>query len=285
LIGGGLLLLAPRSKAQNPNLDQQLTNLLAQHNFTGDIESKLEQKLGRKVDNQLSKLGSNLFHDNFLGLNDDNACGGCHTSAFGFGDSQSIAIGIENNGIVGPNRAGPRNQRRAPELMNNAFYPALMLNSRFFSVSGDPFNNSLGFSFPPPEGFTLSGFSHLLIAQAFIPPTEKTEMAGFGPHTNTNNEIRATVVARLNSNSEYRQLFARNFREVHNGGPITYDMLAKAIAEFEFDLTFCDAPIDRFARGQKSAMTDSEKRGAILFFGSLGCVRCHKVSGNSNEQF
>ena len=32
-------------------------------------------------------------------------------------------------------------------------------------------------------------------------------------------------------------------------------------------------------------MTDAEKRGALLFFGSAGCVQCHSVSGESNEMF
>jgi cytochrome c peroxidase len=89
----------------------------------------------------------------------------------------------------------------------------------------------------------------------------------------------------LNANSEYRELFADIFYEVESGGPITYEMLARAIAEFEFSLTFSDAPIDRFARGNISAMSDSQKRGAMLFFGTAGCVQCHAVSGESNEQF
>jgi len=97
--------------------------------------------------------------------------------------------------------------------------------------------------------------------------------------------IRATVVDRLNANSEYRQLFADIFSDVQDGGPITYEMLARAIAEFEFSLTFSDAPIDKFARGDKSAMNDSQMRGALLFFGAAGCVQCHAVSGESNEQF
>jgi cytochrome c peroxidase len=62
-------------------------------------------------------------------------------------------------------------------------------------------------------------------------------------------------------------------------------MFGLAIAEFEFTLTFADAPIDRFARGERSAMTPSEKRGALLFFGKAGCVRCHAVSGEANEMF
>jgi hypothetical protein len=93
------------------------------------------------------------------------------------GDTQSIAIGVQNNNLVGPDRAGPRNQRRTPGAVNVAFYPKLMWNGRFESLSGDPFNNSAGFKFPPPEGTTKFPandpiVTHLLIAQAHIPPTE-----------------------------------------------------------------------------------------------------------------
>jgi cytochrome c peroxidase len=81
---------------------------------SGRVGFSVEQKLGRKIDNQLADLGRLAFHDRLLGLNDDNSCSGCHAAQFGFGDSQSIAIGVENNNVVGPTRTGPRNQRRTP---------------------------------------------------------------------------------------------------------------------------------------------------------------------------
>jgi cytochrome c peroxidase len=62
-------------------------------------------------------------------------------------------------------------------------------------------------------------------------------------------------------------------------------MFGRAIAEFEFTLVFADAPIDRFGRGDHAAMTASQKRGALLFFGRAGCVECHAVAGQSNEMF
>ncbi|HET9713628.1 MAG TPA: cytochrome c peroxidase [Pyrinomonadaceae bacterium] len=288
LMSVGILVLTPRTSASSGDdtLNEQLTAVLKQHVFTGRVGLSLEQRLGRKVDNQLADLGRLVFHDSLLGLNDDNSCSGCHAAHLGFGDSQSIAIGIDNNNIVGPNRVGPRNQRRAPTLLNNVLYPALMWNSRFNSVSGDPFDNSAGFQFPLPEGFSLSALPHLLTAQAFIPPTEKPEMAGFHASVpGTNDGIRAAVVERLNANSDYRKLFGKNFPEVKSGGPIIYEMLARAIAEFEFTLVFADAPIDKFARGQKNAMTEDEKRGALIFFGVGNCVSCHAVSGQSNEMF
>lgn len=288
LVAVAVVVVTPRTSANGVDsaLNDELSAVLSQHGFTGRVGLSLEQRLGRKIDNQLADLGRLAFHDSLLGLNDDNSCAGCHAAPLGFGDSQSIAIGVENNNIVGPDRTGPRNQRRAPIVLNNVFFPALMWNSRFNSVSGDPFDNSAGFSFPLPEGFSLSNLSHLLGAQAFIPTTEKPEMTGFHPSVpGTNDGIRAAVVERLNANAAYRKLFGKNFPEVKAGAPITYEMLARAIAEFEFTLVFADAPIDKFARGLKNAMTEDEKRGALIFFGSGNCVSCHAVSGQSNEMF
>ena len=288
LMCAGVFVLSPRASASSTDdvLNEQLSAILRQHGFTGRVGLSLEQRLGRKIDKQLADLGRLAFHDSLLGLNDDNSCSGCHSAPLGFGDSQSIAIGVDNNNLVGPDRTGPRNQRRTPLVLNNVFYPTLMWNSRFNSVAGNPFDNSAGFQFPLPESFSLSSLPHLLTAQAFIPPTEKPEMTGFHPSVpGTNDGIRAAVVERLNANAEYRQLFGKNFREVRSGAPITYEMLARAIAEFEFTLVFADAPIDRFARGQKNAMSEEEKRGALIFFGSGNCVSCHAVSGQSNEMF
>ena len=58
-----------------------------------------------------------------------------------------------------------------------------------------------------------------------------------------------------------------------------------ALAEFQASLTAANAPLDRFARGEHDAMTEPEKRGALLFFGKAGCVGCHAVSGAANEMF
>jgi len=286
IIAAGIVMLAPGTEAGSNPVDDQLYTVLNHHGFTGRVALSLERRLGRKINQQLADLGRLAFHDTLLGLNNDNSCAGCHAANRGFGDSQSIAIGIDNNNIVGPDRTGPRNQRRTPMLLNNVFYPALMWNSRFAAMSGDPFDNSSGFSFPAPESFSLSHLPHLLTAQAFIPPTERVEMAGFHASVPaTNDGVRLAVIDRLNGNAEYRKLFGKIFPEVTRGEPITYEMLARAIAEFEFTLVFADAPIDKFARGQKNAMTEDEKRGALIFFVSANCVSCHAVSGNSKEMF
>ena len=284
--GCALLMLNPESAADSRVSldDQQLEIVLGQLGFTGSVESTLEQRIGRHIDRQLADLGRLLFFDTVSGLNNDNNCSGCHSPTSGFGDTQSIAIGIDNNGIVGAGRTGPRNQRRTPTVANAVFFPNLMWNSRFASFSNNPFDNSAGFLFPPPEGLTLSYLPHLLVAQAFIPPTERVETAGFS-FPGDNFDIRNEVLRRINNVAEYRKRFGKLFPSVRAGGPITFDMFGQAIAEFEFTLVFADAPLDRFARGQRNALTDEQKRGALLFFGNARCVECHQVSGPSNEMF
>jgi len=304
--------------------------MLANAGFTGNIESQLERRLHRNLDHGLANLGRLLWFDTIHSLHHDNTCGGCHSPTNGFGDTQSIAIGVDNNGLVGPHRAGPRNQRRSPLVINTAFYPALMWNGRFSANHGgadklgDPFSNAFGFHFPMPEGdvkFPPSDpiITHLLDAQAFIPPTELVEVGGFNgtcpggepsegidpalcvfdngigeivplPDSvdhSRNEPIREKGLELLNANAGYVQLFGLFFPSVAAGGPIDFSMFGRAIAEFEFTLVFADAPIDQFARGDKNAMTAAEKRGALVFFdeGRGKCVTCHAVKGKSNEMF
>ena len=384
-IGYGILLclLLPMrsvfSEAIPDDLNQQLRQILAQNQFTGQVESTLEKRLGRRIDPAKAQLGRLLFFDKFVGLHGDNSCAGCHSPMNGFGDSQSMAIGVENNDLVGPRRAGPRNQRRTPSVVNTAFYPNLMWNGRFSAISGDPFDNSQGFLFPPPEGTTRfpagdPDFQHLLQAQAHIPPTELSEAAGFtgicdssvtssrfqtksiggarlvkkagdsritaqfdfsatsavkafmsrdqqmltgepvidfcqfdvpaigrtgvplpppvrvkrpdgGFDEFRNEPIRDVLAGRLNANESYRRQFRAAFPELGPNDPITFAMFGQAVAEFEFAVTFMNAPIDRFARGENAAMSAAQKRGALLFFGKASCVQCHAVAGRSNEVF
>ena len=306
-----------QSRTKDGELDETLAALLPRHGFTGRIEEQLEPRLGRRIDSNLADLGRNLFFDPIMALRGDNSCAGCHAPQFGFADSQSIAIGIRNNNVVGRLRTGPRNQRRSPTLLNSAFFPALMWNARFSATSGDPFDNSQGFVFPLPEGTTRfpAGdvrFSHLLAAQGHLPQTELVEMTGFGGTNGAddidpslyqfddgvgigvpgpddsgfrNEPIRERVLVELNASGNYRRLFGRSFSSIKSGGSINFAMVGAAIAEFEFALTFADAPLDQFARGDRRAMSAAQKRGAILFFGRANCVACHAVAGPANEMF
>lgn len=171
-------------------LDKQFEGMLKTAGFTGTVDHSVEKRLGRPLNPKLVDLGRMIFFDKLPALHDDNSCAGCHAPAAGFGDWESIAIGVDNNDIVGPSRIGPHNQRRTPMVLNNAFYPKLMWNGRFFAPSGDPFDNSQGFAFPDPEGVNKfpandPNIKVLLAAQGHIPGTELPEMAGFTGITGT----------------------------------------------------------------------------------------------------
>jgi cytochrome c peroxidase len=343
LTGLALAACSDDVSAPPPGDPDDVRALLEQHGVTGTVEATLAARLGRAVSPELADLGRLLFFDRALGLHSDpdgsngNSCAGCHSPSSGFGDTQSIAIGVDNNSIVGPGRTGPRNQRRSPMLVNIAFAPRLMWDGRFSAPSGDPFDNSQGFSFPLPEGETAfpanaPGVGHLLVAQAHIPPTELPEMAGFtgtsalpavsfvgkqllrramfsgggsalqsftdifddghgqavpAPDENgfRNAQIREMVAVNINAIQGYRDRFGALYQSVADGGPITYLMIAQALAEFQISLTFADAPVDAFARGDDAALDESERRGAVVFFGKGGCVSCHATGGESNEMF
>lgn len=296
-------------------LDRRLRKVLRVEGFTGRVQSRVEQRLGRKLNPHLANLGRLLFFDVAGGLHDDNTCAGCHSPTRSFGDTQSIAIGVPNNLMVGPDRTGLSNQRRTPSVVNTTFYPNLMWNGRFASLSGAPFDNSQGFEFPLPERKTRFPpndpiVNHLISGQAHIPPTELVGVAGF---TGTkgiigarfdqfddglggvvpppdvsgfrHEPIRQEVLKRLNGNANYRKRFGRLFPEVAAGAPIDFTMFGRAIAEFEFTQVYANAPIDKFARGSQNAMADSQKRGALIFFGQGKCSQCRAVGGQSNEMF
>jgi cytochrome c peroxidase len=270
--------------------------------------------MGRAIDTELADLGRLLFFDTALSLHDDTSCASCHSPTHAWGDTQSIAIGVQSNGVVGARRTGPRNQRRSPSVVNAAFFPALMWNARFWSESDDPFDNSMGFDLAqegPPLFLTpVEGVDHLLTAQAFVPPTSLSEMAGFTGTAGTlgaefdvfddglgtdvpepdrggfyGDPVREAIEDKLNDIPAYVDLFGDIFPDVARGDAIEYSLVARALAEFELTQVYADAPLDEFARGDTTAMTDAEKRGAVLFFGDARCVNCHATSGKSNEMF
>src|SRR6185436_11961335 len=81
----------------------------------------------------------------------------------------------------------------------------------------------------------------------------------------------AAAVARIARVREYRRLFERAF-----GGAdaVTAVNLSRAIAAYERSLVVADTPFDRYMRGDRTAMSDVERRGMAAFEGH-GCTLCH----------
>ncbi|WP_316933136.1 cytochrome c peroxidase [Spirosoma radiotolerans] len=78
------------------------------------------------------------------------------------------------------------------------------------------------------------------------------------------------TVKSLRQNAEYRTLFAKSYKE-----GITEQTLKNAIASYIRSLTSLDSRLDRYFRGQTTALTAEEKYGFNLFMGKAKCATCH----------
>jgi cytochrome c peroxidase len=71
--------------------------------------------------------------------------------------------------------------------------------------------------------------------------------------------------------------YQREFREVF-GRPLNGADLARAIASYERSQISFDSPFDHFIAGEKTAISDSAKRGWELFNTKARCNKCHALS-------
>jgi cytochrome c peroxidase len=78
------------------------------------------------------------------------------------------------------------------------------------------------------------------------------------------------------SDPQYQQAFKAAY-----GRAVNYADIGRALAAFERTLIFLDAPFDRFARGDKNAISADAIAGWALFNGKARCVSCHQINSSS----
>jgi cytochrome c peroxidase len=69
--------------------------------------------------------------------------------------------------------------------------------------------------------------------------------------------------------------YKTQFEKVFPGVGATPDTIVKAISAYERALVCDDTVYDRFAKGNRDALNEEQKRGLELFMGKAGCVACH----------
>lgn len=79
------------------------------------------------------------------------------------------------------------------------------------------------------------------------------------------------AVETISSLAGYRAAFAR----AYPGEAITIDTIAKAIANYERTIVSGPAPFDRWIEGEQTAISESAKRGFVLFNTTADCATCH----------
>lgn len=192
-------------------------------------------------------LGRLLFFDPILSGDNSVSCATCHHPDLGFGDGRGLAMGKGGKGL-GPERAGGADVKRgAPSIWNAAY-------------------NHLQF---------WDGRARDLEEQAEGPIKSDVEM----------NENPDTLVGELKNIPEYAQKFDAAFGGA-NGSGITFENVTKAVAAFERTLTANNAPFDRYAAGDRSALSAAQVRGFDLFrSGRTRCFECHGMPTFANRDF
>jgi len=86
------------------------------------------------------------------------------------------------------------------------------------------------------------------------------------------------AVAQIEASPEYEQAFRRVFGRHINGTD-----LVRAIASYERAQFSFDSPFDHFMAGDKTAISDSAKRGWDLFNTKARCNKCHALSEDKRD--
>jgi cytochrome c peroxidase len=128
--------------------------------------------------------------------------------------------------------------------------------------------------------FFWDGRANFLRDQTLKPIQDVAEM----------HENLAHAIEELKGNSSYRILFKLAFQD----GQITAENMSLALEAFLFTVVSNNSKYDRFLRGEV-ALTDSEERGRVLFFGEYNpgfpsisgadCAHCHSGNNFENDQF
>jgi len=282
-------------------LDSQLATVIGDQHLTGDPTVGADIP---DIEDPLCQLGMKLFFTKALGGDQDAACVSCHHPNLAGGDALSLPVGVGavEPDLLGPGRdhapeatgydGGPPVPRNAPTTFNIAMYKqAIFWDGRIQTVAGGIRTPDSGFGAVDPSAIDL------ISAQAPFPVTSGEEMRGFVFEAgNSNTAVRDHLAARLAGTGIGEGELEINgwqaeFDAVYGpGAEITYARIAEAIGAYERSQAFVNNPWKSCVGGDKDALNDSAKRGAMLFFnsyedGGANCASCHKGDFFTDEDF
>jgi cytochrome c peroxidase len=296
----GELLDLPCTLTATPpsQVDIQLRALIAREHLRGD------PAVGRElpgIDAPLAKLGKLLFFSKSLGGDRDAACASCHHPALGGADGLALPIGVAalDADVLGPGRrqayVGLLVGRNAPTFFNAGLYDnGLFWDSRVESLGRLSGRNGAGSGIRTPDSAAgvadPSAGGNLVAAQARFPVVSPAEMLGSAFPGMSDAQVRHHLAARLGDYGSGAGLlppseWLARFREAFDSDEgaealITFDSIAVAIGEYQRSAVFVESPWSRYVRGDDAAISESAKRGALVFFrrvdeGGGQCTKCH----------
>jgi cytochrome c peroxidase len=166
----------------------------------------------------------------------------------------------------------------------NCHFPELgwaVTDARSINDSGKPTSRKsqplIGLGYAGKGPFGWDGRNASLEAQA------KTSIAtGSMSMRETNTPVKVEVIEeRIRSNPAY----AAKFQAALPGVPIDLDSMARAIAAFERTLEPGPDAFDRWLAGDENALSESAKRGFVLFNTKATCFVCHSGWRFTDDKF
>ena len=289
-------------------LDDQLRQVIAAKALTGDPTAGRDLP---SINEPLAQLGKLLFFSKSLSGDMDTACASCHHPALGGGDGLALPVGTGaiDPDVVGPGRTRadglPNVGRHSQSVFNVGLYDtALFWDSRVESIGKEAGQNGTGSGIRTPETALhiadplVPPGTSLVAAQARLPVTVPEEMLGSFMPGATPEAVRQRLAERIGdygagagelTNNNWLAEFQTAFASAAPAEQlITFDNIALAIGEYQRSMVFVDTPWKAYVQGDNDAISDSAKRGALLFFGDLNpglaCDQCHSGDFFTDER-
>ena len=243
-------------------------------------ESNDLQAIPQDPQNPLSfekiELGKLLFYETglalapFQSLSEQTwSCATCHVPDAGFrpGAMQGIADGGLGFGVNGEDRF-IGNTYLGTDVDAQGARPLSLLNVAY--VTNTLWNGQFG------AGGVNEGTEHLW------DEIEGLEVNHLGLSGMEAQIIEGLHLHRMVVNKEvldeygYTELFDECFSEIAVEKRYTDTIASFALSAYLRSLITNEAPFQKWLKGDKEALTQSEKRGAMLFFGKANCASCHR---------
>ncbi|MFT7588410.1 MAG: cytochrome c peroxidase [Limisphaerales bacterium] len=230
-------------------------------------------------------LGQFLFHETAMAVNPENAisirtfsCSSCHFAEAGFQANriQGIGEGGLGFGIAGEDRINHPiymaslldvQPVRTPSVMNGAWQECNLWNGQF-GATGINADTEYAWTEDTPKEKNHLGFQGL----------ETQAIAGLDVH-------RLEMNPEIAEEHNYIALFDEAFPFVTEGERYSNITAGLAIGAFERSVISNKAPFQQWLKGDLTAMSDVEIRGAITFFTKGECVTCHNGPNLANMEF
>lgn len=232
------------------------------------------------------RLGEALFHDQRLSGHVDRSCATCHRRELATADGAALEPRLDVASELSPEVPA----RNVPDLWNRDHnHVSTMLWDGRLEVTKAIDKGRL----VSPEGLSTTGFENLMALQSVRPIYIPAEMLGEPGPSNDLAPAATTgfkpddVLARVSSlliageaeetasGEGYWALF-RDSYGLATAEDVRPSHLGNALAHYiEIEFQSRNTPWDRYLAGDLTALTEKQKRGALLFYGIGKCAVCH----------